>query len=401
MKRLFLFLLVSVFLSLSGCVTYRNFDKTEDRQLSQEQVFKKTSSTSQFAVAVDPTDSGIRLNYVQNYDAYTVTKYGRYQVDYRQSGHVINRWGDFQPSGDAEKLDEKKLREWNTETLTKKNAKSEQQVIAKGQAITLDFPSGQLKTFTVEKDGILPLDETVASQILSVIDSLSDLSSVKVSCAALGLSQRLDLSSAPILKDAITSGNDLIRSLSAYKVASTDTASRYDEAQKALLSLAASSRYSFQKRLVKEVFDANYQVVAKGLQSQIDTLQASIPSFIIQGEIKESGPTWIRVWGTTAPRPITAQTLSSPGSQNRASNLIVEYPDESGIHGTAYVSMTHYYLAKESGVNAMGGTVPVYRYTTTMPEAFKPVGIQVEALEAKLEAMTTAYKEAASQFAVQ
>jgi hypothetical protein len=379
-------------------VTYRNFDKTEDRQLSQEQVFKKTSSTSQFVVANDPADSGIHLSYVQNYDAYTVTKYGRYQVDYRQGGHVVNRWGDFQPSGDAEKLDEKKLREWDTETITKKNAKSEQQVIAKGQAITLDFPSGQSKTYTLDQDGVLPLDETVASQILSVIDSLSDLSSVKVSCAALGLSQRLDLSSAPILKNAITSGKDFIRSLTAYKVASTDPASRYDEAQKALLSLAVSSRYDFQKRLVKEVFDANYQVVAKALQSQIDTLQATIPTFIIQGEIKATGPASIQVWGTATPRPVTAQSLRSPGYQNRASNLIIEHPDESGIHGTAYVSMAHYYLARESGVNAMGGTVPVYRYTTKTPESFKPVGTQVEALQARLDELTEAHREASSRF---
>ncbi|GAB1482155.1 hypothetical protein MASR2M78_09700 [Treponema sp.] len=40
MKRSVLFLLVSIVLT-AGCMTYRNFDKTEERQLSQEQVFKK------------------------------------------------------------------------------------------------------------------------------------------------------------------------------------------------------------------------------------------------------------------------------------------------------------------------------------------------------------------------
>ncbi len=401
MKRLSLFLLVSSLFFLPGCMTYRTFDKTEDRQLSQEQVFKKASSTAQFTVANDTTGSSLQLSYVQTYDSYTVTKYGRFQVDYRQGGYVVNRFGDFQKSGAEEKLDEKKIREWDTETLTKKNAKSDQQVIAKGQIITLTIPSGQTRSFTLDQDGILPLDETVASQVLSTIDRLSDLSSIKVTSTDLGLTQTLDLSSAPVFKAAVNSGNDLKGSLAAYKVTSSDTSSRYDEAQKLLIALAESYRYGYQKRLVKEIFDANYQVVAKALQSQIDTLQATIPTFIIQGEIKNFGPASIQVWGTATPRPVTAQTMRSPGYQNRTSNLIVENPDESGIHGTGYVSMTHYYLAKESGVNAMGGTVPVYRYTTSVPESFKPVGIQVEALETKLEAMTTAYKEAASQFAAQ
>jgi hypothetical protein len=136
----------------------------------------------------------------------------------------------------------------------------------------------------------------------------------------------------------------------------------------------------------------------KALQAQIDTLQATIPTFIIQGEIKNFGPASIQVWGTATPRPVTAQTMRSPGYQNRTSNLIVEYPDESGIHGTGYVSMTHYYLAKESGMNAMGGTVPVYRYTTTMPEAFKPIGAQGEALQSRLDSVDQAYKEASSRF---
>lgn len=398
MKRISLLILVSSFLSYSGCVTYRNFDKTEDRQLSQEEAFKKASSTAQFAVANDPTDSIIRLIYVQNYDAYTVTKYGRFQVDYRQGGHVVNRWGDFQPSGDAEKLDEKTLREWETETLKQKNAKSEQQVIAKGQTITLAIPSGQARSFTLDQDGILPLDEAVASQVLSIIDRLSDLSSVKISSTDLGLTQTLDLSSGPVFKAAVNSGNDLKSALAAYKVSSSDSPSRYDEAQKSLIALASSYHYGYQKRLVKEVFDANYQVVAKALQSQIDTLQATIPTFIIQGEIKNFGPASIQVWGTATPRPVTAQTMRSPGYQNRASNLIVENPDESGIHGTGYVSMTHFYLAKESGVNSLGGTVPVYRYTTAMPEAFKPVGNQIEVLQSRLDAVTQAHEDASSRF---
>ena len=221
---------------------------------------------------------------------------------------------------------------------------------------------------------------------------------MKVSATALGLAQALDLSTAPIFKDAINSSNDLKGSLATYKVSSSDSATRYDEAQKSLLSMAASSRYSYQKRLVKEVIDANYQVVRKALQSQIDTLQATIPTFIIQGEIKETGLAWIQVWGTATPRPINAQTMRSQGYQNRASNLIVEHPDESGIHGTAYVSMTHYYLAKESGVNSLGGTVPVYRYTTTMPESFKPIGVQVEALQSRLDSVNQAHKEASSRF---
>lgn len=89
-------------------------------------MFKKASFTNQFAVDDDPTGSSLHLIYVQRYNAYTVTKYGRFQVNYRQCGYVVNRWGDFQASGNAEKLDEKKLREWDIVTLTKKSAKSEQ-----------------------------------------------------------------------------------------------------------------------------------------------------------------------------------------------------------------------------------------------------------------------------------
>jgi hypothetical protein len=46
----------------------------------------------------------------------------------------------------------------------------------------------------------------------------------------------------------------------------------------------------------------------------------------------------------------------------------------------------------------MGGTVPVYRYTTSMPESFKPIGAQVEALQSRLDVVDQAYKEASSRF---
>ncbi|GAB1482153.1 hypothetical protein MASR2M78_09680 [Treponema sp.] len=91
---------------------------------------------------------------------------------------------------------------------------------------------------------------------------MSDLSTAKISSTDPGLTQTIDLSSVPIFKDAITAGNDFKGSLVAYKITSSDSATRYDEAQKSLIALASSYRYGYQKRLVKEVFDANYQAVA-------------------------------------------------------------------------------------------------------------------------------------------
>ena len=81
-----------------------------------------------------------------------------------------------------------------------------------------------------------------------------------------------------------------------------------------------------------------------------------------------------------------------------ATNLIVENPDASSFRGTGYLSMTNYFLAKEVGTNAMGGTVPVYRYTTKMPPAFQPLSAQIADLQAKLDAVTKAHTDASSQF---
>ena len=70
MKRFSLCLVAFSLLALSGCVTYKYFDETENRQLSHDQVFKKASSASQFNVADGAGGWGIRLAYVDNYDAY-------------------------------------------------------------------------------------------------------------------------------------------------------------------------------------------------------------------------------------------------------------------------------------------------------------------------------------------
>ena len=63
-----------------------------------------------------------------------------------------------------------------------------------------------------------------------------------------------------------------------------------------------------------------------------------------------------------------------------------------------YVAMTHYYLTKELGVNSLGGTVPVYRYTTMMPESYKPAIKEIEALQARLDAVTKAHTDTSSRF---
>ena len=97
MKRLALCLVAFSLLALSGCVTYKYHDETETRQLSHDQVFKKASSASQFNVADGAGGWGIRLAYVDNYDAYTVTKHASYRVNFRQPTMVVNRWGDSRP----------------------------------------------------------------------------------------------------------------------------------------------------------------------------------------------------------------------------------------------------------------------------------------------------------------
>ena len=126
MKRFALCLVAFSLLVLSGCVTYKYFDETENRQLSHDQVFKKASSMSQFNVADGAGGWGIHLAYVDNYDSYDVTKLARFQVNYRQPTVVEGRWGDSRPTGDKEKVNESETKEWSTETLSQKNAKTEQ-----------------------------------------------------------------------------------------------------------------------------------------------------------------------------------------------------------------------------------------------------------------------------------
>jgi hypothetical protein len=401
MKRLALCLVAFSLLALSGCVTYKVYDATENRQLSQEQEFKKGSSASNFSIVNDSTMWVIKLDYVAIYDAYTITKYGSFLVHYRQPTMVENRWGDARPVGAKEKLDESETKEWSREALSLKNAKVENKTIDKGQTLTLYFPSGSSQTFTLNQNGILPLDNTVCSQILSAISNPNDLRSVKVECKPLGVSQSLDLSSVASFNDAVTTTDDLNRVLASYKVVPTDPQQRYDDSQRAILDLAKTYRYGYQWRLIQAVFDANYQAVAKALQVQINSLQASIPTFIIQGQINDSGDGWIQVWGMAIPRPVTAQTMRSPGYQSQPANLIVEDPDDSGVHGNAYVFMTNYFVAKESGVNSLGGPVPVYRYTTKIPATYQPIGAQIADLQAKLDAVTKAHTDASPLFSAE
>jgi hypothetical protein len=397
MKRLALCLVAFSLLALSGCVTYKYFDETETRQLSNDQVFRKASSASQFKVADGAGGWGIRLAYADSYDVYEVTKHASYQVNYRiPTTYVLIVYY----RGEKEKTGETETKEWSTEGAAQKNAKTEQKTIAKGQTVTLSFPyqHGEKRTFTLDQDGVLPLDDAVCTQILSAIDSLSDLKSVKVESASLGLSQTLDLSTAPLFHDAISASDNLNRTLASYKIAPTDPQQRYEESQGAILALVKTCRYGYQRRLGQAVFDANYQTVVKALQAQIDSLQASIPTFIIQGQINDTGDGWIQVWGTATPRPMTAQTMRLLGFQNRPANLIVESPDDSGIRGNAYVFMTNYFVAKESGVNSLGGTVPVYRYTTKMPASYQPVNAQITDLQATLDSLSKVHTDAASLF---
>ena len=129
MKRMLFGLVVFILVALSGCVTYRSFDENENRQLSHDQVFKKASSASNFTIANDSTGWGIRLAYVDTFDAYDVTKYGSFKINYRQLSVVAplqaikGQSGDARPVGDKEKLNESETKEWSTETLSQKNAK--------------------------------------------------------------------------------------------------------------------------------------------------------------------------------------------------------------------------------------------------------------------------------------
>jgi len=400
MKRLALCLVAFSLLALSGCVTYKYFDETENRQLSNDQVFKKASSKSQFNVADGSGGWGIRLAYVDSYDAYDVTKHASFKVSYRiPTTYVLIVYY----RGEKEKTGEAQTKEWSTEGAAQKNAKTEQKTIAKGQTVTLSFPyqHGEKRTFTLDQEGVLPLDDGVCTQILSAIASLSDLKSVKVENASLGLSQTLNLSTAPLFHDAILAADNLNQTLASYKIAPTDPQQRYEESQRAILALVKTCRYGYQRRLGQAVFDTNYQTVVEVLQAQIDSFQASIPTFIIQGQISDSGDGWIQVWGTTAPRPMTEQTMRSKGFQDRPANLIIESPDDSGIHGKAYVFMTNYFVAKESGVNSLGGTVPVYRYTTKVPASYQPVSAQIADLQAKLDALAKVHTDASSLFSTE
>ena len=399
MKRLSLYLVAFSLLALSGCVTYKYFDETETRQLSRDQVFKKASSASQFNVADGAGGWGIRLAYVDNYDAYTVTKYASYRVNFRQPTMVVNRWGDSRPTGAQEKLNESEIKEWSTETLSQKNAKTEAKTISKGETITLSLPSSAKQTFTLDQDGVLPLDDAVCTQLLSAIASLGDLRAIKVESSSLKLSQTLDLSPAPFVHDALSAADDLSRTLASYKVTASDSPQRYDDAQKSLLTLVKPLHYGYQKRLVQAAFDTNFNNVGDALQSQIDSLQASIPTFLVDGQVNDQSDGFVQIWGTATPRPVTAQTLRSQGCQMNPTNIIVNSPDDSNFRGNAFISMTTYFLDKEYGTNAMGGTVPVYRYTTKMPPTFQPIPAQITDLQAKLDALTKAHSDASAQFA--
>jgi hypothetical protein len=399
MKRFALCLVAFSLLAMSGCVTYQYRDATEDRVISQEQEFRRSSSDSQFAVASDSNGWGIRLAYIDNYNAYTITKHASYRVNYRQPTVLEGRWADSRPAGDEEKVNETLLREWSTDDLSQKNAKAETHTIPKGSTVTITVSSGAVLTFALDQDGVLPLNDVVCNQVLAAISTLDDLK--KIGCKSLGFSKTLDLSPAPVFHDAIANVDSVIQSLAPYKIAPTDSVQRYDESQKALVTLTKTYRYAYQRHLIKVAFDVNYQTVTTTIQSQIDSLQASIPTYIISGQVNDQGDGAIQVWGTATPRPVTSQTLRSPGCQMNAANLIVENPDDSGFRGNGYISMTQYFIGKESGTNAMGMTVPVYRYTTKMPPAFQSVNAQITDLQARLDALTKAHSDASSQFATE
>ena len=321
MKRMLFGLVVFILVALSGCVTYRSFDEHENRQLSHDQVFKKASSASNFTIANDSTGWGIRLAYVDTFDAYDVTKYGSFKINYRQLSVVAplqaikGQSGDARPVGDKEKLNESETKEWSTETLSQKNAKSEQRIITKGEAIDLSLSSGWKQAFTLTQDGVLPLNDSVCIQLLSAISSLNDLKYIGITDKSLGLSQTLDLSAASPLHDALMATDTLKQSIASYNITASDSPQRYDESQKSLLVLVKTYHYAFQKVLVKAAFDANYQIVVDALQSQIDTLQASAPTFIIRGQIQDVGQDLIQVWGLAQPWPTNAQQCDPKGSE--------------------------------------------------------------------------------------
>ncbi len=395
MKYRLMGLAAMVFVVLSGCVTYRNFDEIKERQLSQDQEFKKTFATSQFTVANDPSGSSINLAYIQNYDAYTVTKYGRFQENYRiPTTYVLILYY----RGEQEKTDEKEIKEWSTESLAERNAKSEQLAIEKGQTISLSFPSGPELDFTLSQDGLLALDDPTSTKILSTINSLDDLGSVRIGYSSLKLRQTVDLSAAQPFHAAFSAVADLQRTLDSYRVAASDSSQRYDNAQEALLSLVKKVHYGYELHLIQSAFDANFDTVASDLRNQIIALQNKMPTFFVEGQVNDQVDGFVQIWGTATPRPVTEQALRSPGCQMNPTNIIVNSPDDSNFRGNTFFSMTTYFLDRESGTNAMGGTVPIYRYTTKMLPSYQPIAAQITDLQAKLDALTKARSDASAQF---
>lgn len=224
-------------------------------------------------------------------------------------------------------------------------------------------------------DGTVILDEALSLEILKAGKDEGSFKKIRIEIPALKLSGLVDISEAGFIVEAVSKTLDLVK---AAFPGSINTLENYQAFARAASALKPQTQYPFQLAVLRQRIEKERDLFCAQLAAEKGTIETAIPQFFIRGEILDTYATSnsrvYEIWGTSFPIPQNDTTLRSDGFRNARSNMNVvihnnietENINQFGVN--IVIERGVYYIARDSGRNSMGQSVPIFVFSNNMEQ---------------------------------
>jgi hypothetical protein len=288
-----------------------------------------------------------------------------------------------------------------------RNVKSETRSPEPGSQVNIVLDGTTLHAVS-SREGTVVFDETLSPQIAQAAKNIKSFEKIKVEVPSLNLAGEIDVSKAGFIVEIVSETQGQI---APHKNSVTNSSS-YESFAKSLAALKDKMRYPFQIALLgSELKDTGNQLLEK-FSAEIAPILNRFPEFLINGRVKDyfEGPTYTTfdIWGRAYPQPMTETTSRSLGFRGgEDSNLRVviknstKNSDTVAWRGNSIVIQGKvFYVGRDSGTNAYGGSVPVFNYTDILSQVpgLGEQGSKLQSINSQIDAVQKTYNEYSALF---
>jgi hypothetical protein len=364
----YFFIMVCVL--LFGCATVPSHSIREREQIGDKLVYEPIRRAEQkFTLIEENGVKGILFSYLQYFDEYRVIEFQSYTI---KTDTLY-----FFEIPIKEKGQERTNEQITTQKDRTGNRKSEQLVPPKGTEIVISLgeKSPPKISIVVGDNGKIFFDNELKTNILNSVENIEELKKSSVSIPSLDISAKIDFAEIEFVKSKIFETQELIKTVPQNNIA---TAIDFEKYITGIIALKSKIEYKLQSLLLIEKIKSSGNELYNLLNSEKETIESAIPQFFIRGEIlntyTNNNARVYEIWGTSFPIPQNDTTLRSDGFRNARSNMNVvihnnietENINQFGVN--IVIERGVYYIARDSGRNSMGQSVPIFVFSNNMEQ---------------------------------